>query len=54
MPPNFWSFSMLAPPLTCSGVQIGPGATPLTRMPFGPNCLARDLTKFMVAALVCA
>jgi hypothetical protein len=32
----------------------GPGATPLTRMPFGPNCFASDLTKFMVAAFVSA
>lgn len=29
---------------TCSGVQIGPGATPLTRMPFDARCLARDRT----------
>ena len=43
-----------APPDTCSGVQIGPGATPFTRMPFGPSCLASDFTKFIVAALVCA
>ncbi len=26
--PNFSSFSMLAPPQTCSGVRKGPGATP--------------------------
>ena len=43
-----------APPDTCSGVQTGPGATPLTRMPFGPSCLASDFTKFIVAALVWA
>src|SRR5256885_1371792 len=43
-PPTFSSLSMLAPPLTCNGVQIGPGATPLTRMPFLPSCLAKDLT----------
>ena len=43
-----------APPDTCSGVHTGPGATPLTRMPFFASCFARDFTKFMVAALVCA
>ena len=40
MPPNFSNFSMLAPPDTCSGVQIGPGATPQTRMPLGASCFA--------------
>ena len=37
-------FFLSAPPETCSGVQIGPGATPLTRMPFGASCLASDFT----------
>jgi len=37
-------YIVVAPPLTCSGVQIGPGATPLTRMPLGASCLASDLT----------
>lgn len=27
-----------APPLICSGVQTGPGATPLTRIRLGPSC----------------
>ena len=31
--PNVSSFSGLAPPHGLSGVQIGPGATALTRMP---------------------
>jgi len=43
-PPNCFSFSWVAPPLTCSGVQIGPGATPFTRMPFEASCFASDLT----------
>ena len=38
------SFSMVAPPLTCRGVQIGPGATPLTRIPLPASCLASDFT----------
>jgi hypothetical protein len=42
-PPNFCSFSIDAPPETCKGVQMGPGATPFTRMPFGPSCFASDL-----------
>ena len=44
LPPNFSSFCMVAPPETCSGVQIGPGATPLTRMPFSASCLASEFT----------
>ncbi len=52
--PHCFCFSGCAPPLICSGVQIGPGATPLTRMPFGASCLANDFTKFIVAAFVWA
>ena len=33
-----------APPLTCNGVQIGPGATPFTHMPFGSSCFASEFT----------
>ncbi|MBA2435686.1 MAG: hypothetical protein H0V54_11515 [Chthoniobacterales bacterium] len=44
LPPNSFSFSWVAPPLTCNGVQIGPGATPFTRMPFetsaGPSAIS--------------
>ncbi len=29
----FFSFSIVAPPDTCNGVQIGPGATPFTEYP---------------------
>src|SRR5215212_9025057 len=36
------------------GVQIGPGATLLTRMPFSPNNCARLAEKFAMAALVAA
>jgi hypothetical protein len=42
--PNFSNFCSGAPPLTYSGVQIGPGANPLTRMPFDTSRLASDLT----------
>ena len=52
--PNFFCFSTEAPPLIWSAVQTGPGATPFTRIPFGPSCLASDLTKFIVAAFVFA
>jgi hypothetical protein len=51
---KLFCFSGVAPPLICSGVEAGPGATPLTLIPFEANCLAGDLKKFMVAALVCA
>lgn len=34
---------MVAPPDTCSGVKIGPGATPLTRIPFWPELLGQGL-----------
>ena len=27
-----------------NGVQMGPGATPFTLIPFGPSCLASDFT----------
>src|SRR5690349_21222248 len=37
-----------------SGVQIGPGATLLTRMPFGPRSCARLALKFAIAAFVAA
>ena len=37
-----------------SGVQIGPGATLLTRMPFSPSSWARLATKLAIAALVAA
>src|SRR5688500_13655244 len=37
-----------------SGVQIGPGATLLTRMPSGPSIWARLAQKFAMAALVAA
>jgi hypothetical protein len=37
-----------------SGVQIGPGATLFTRIPFSPNSWARLADKFAIAALVAA
>ena len=37
-----------------SGVQIGPGATELTRMPFSPSSWARLAEKLAIAALVAA
>ena len=37
-----------------SGVQIGPGATLFTRMPFSPSIWARLAEKFAIAALVAA
>ena len=37
-----------------SGVQIGPGATLLTRIPFSPNICARLAEKLAMAALVAA
>ena len=43
-PPNFSSFSIEAPPATCNGVHVGPGATPFTRIPLGPSCFASDFT----------
>jgi len=42
MLPNFFVFFRGAS-ADLQGVQIGPGATPLTRMSFGPNCFASDL-----------
>ena len=54
MAPNVTTLPSDAPPEICSGVQIGPGATPFTRIPLGPSCLASDFTKFIVAALVWA
>jgi hypothetical protein len=36
------------------GVQIGPGATLLTRMPFSPTIWAKLAQKFAIAALVAA
>ena len=42
------------PPETCSGVQNGPGATTLTRMPFGASCCARPLLNVLIAAFVVA
>ena len=35
-----------------SGVQMGPGATPLTLMPLGASCSASDLMKATMAPLV--
>ena len=37
-----------------SGVQIGPGATALTRMPCGPSSAARLTVRLLSAALVAA
>jgi hypothetical protein len=37
-----------------SGVQIGPGATLLTRMPFSPSNCARLADRLAMAALVAA
>jgi hypothetical protein len=37
-----------------SGVQIGPGATLLARMPFSPSICARLAVKFAMAAFVAA
>ncbi len=42
------------PQATCNGVQIGPGATALTRMPRSANCAASPLVRFANAALVAA
>src|SRR5215210_142012 len=52
--PNSGSLSGGWPPAVCSGVQTGPGATTLTRMPFGASCWARALEKVLIAALVLA
>jgi hypothetical protein len=32
-------------PLTCSGVQIGPGAAALTRMPLEASCFSSDFSR---------
>jgi hypothetical protein len=40
------------PPTTCNGVQTGPGATTLTRIPFGATCWASAFEKVLIAALV--
>ena len=37
-----------------ANLAFGAGATPFTLMPLAASCLASDLTKFIVAALVCA
>src|SRR5215212_7487278 len=37
-----------------SGVQMGPGATQLTRIPLGPSIWASPPVKFWMAALVAA
>src|SRR5918997_1778858 len=37
-----------------SGVQIGPGATLFTRIPFSPSSWARLAVKFAIAAFVAA
>jgi hypothetical protein len=37
-----------------NGVQIGPGATLLTRMPRSPSSWARPAVKFAIAPLVVA
>jgi hypothetical protein len=37
-----------------SGVQIGPGATLLTRIPLSPNSCARLAEKLAMAAFVAA
>src|SRR5436853_576134 len=51
-PPNSFNFSWVAPPLTCNGVQMGPGATPFTRMPVGASCLANELpAKFFTSKI---
>ena len=44
LPAKLLELSCVAPPLTCSGVQIGPGATAFTRMPFDASCFASDFT----------
>jgi hypothetical protein len=51
--PKFATFSsgMVA---GISGVQIGPGATLFTRIPFSPNSCAKLAEKFAMAALVAA
>ena len=51
-PPNLGSLSGICPPLGCGGVQYGPGATALTRMPRAALCLASDLVKRTMADLV--
>src|SRR5699024_8579714 len=40
------------PSETCRGVQIGPGATALTRIPRGASCWASPLVKLLMADLV--
>src|SRR5688500_14515866 len=52
--PNSGRASFGWPLLTCSGVQIGPGATALTRMPLGASCWARPLVKLLMLAFVVA
>lgn len=52
--PYSGSWSVGYPPDTCNAVQVGPGATTLTRMPRGASCWDNALEKLLVAALVVA
>ena len=40
------------PPNGLSGVQIGPGATPFTRMPFSIRFFDKERVKAVIAPLV--
>ena len=52
--PNLGSFSCCWPPLTCSAVHTGPGATEFTRIPFEAICFANPRVKAIMALLVAA
>ena len=52
--PNCFTFSCVWPPLGCSAVQNGPGATTLTRIPFSISCPASALEKATLPAFVVA
>jgi hypothetical protein len=50
--PKVASFSGLDPPDGLSGVQIGPGATPLTRMPLSSRFCDSERVNAVIAPLV--
>jgi len=52
--PNCGNLLSGCPPVTCSGVHTGPGATAFTRMPFGASCFAKPLANTKIAPLVAA
>src|SRR3546814_1090445 len=50
--PKCSTFSGDAPPKGLSGVQMGPGATPFTRMPLSTRFSDRERVKAVMAPLV--